>query len=283
MVENGAALLIVEDDLDIAEMLEMFFRTQEYSTRQANCGEDAVRLATDTTPDLVILDIRLPDIDGFEVASRLRENPKTAQIPIIFLTDARELADRLRGQALKADDYITKPFDLQELLTRVETALKVDRKLKPAPAAPSAQDRKTVIEHLTNALQEGKWAALIVRLTNFSEFQTAYGKIAAENLIRATGVLLQASAYEVRAGMYLGQLNTVQFGLLTLPQSLSNLKDYIRKNLDASIENFYRDQDRGQISFQGERIAVHFGELSASGLPVPTMDDLKKELERICH
>ena len=75
----------------------------------------------------MILDIRLPDIDGFEVARRLRGNRKTREIPIIFLTEKRERGDRLKGLELQADDYITKPFDIQELRLRVRNALQRSR------------------------------------------------------------------------------------------------------------------------------------------------------------
>jgi len=84
-----------------------------------NWGEDGVRACQTSRPDIVILDIRLPDIDGYEVARRLRSNRRTADIPIIFLTEKRDRSERLQGSwNLGADDYITKPFDVQELRLR---------------------------------------------------------------------------------------------------------------------------------------------------------------------
>ncbi len=84
------------------------------------CWKPAVR----RRPDLTILDIRLPDIDGYEVARRLRSNRRTEDIPIIFLTEKRNRVDRLQGLEIGADDYITKPFDIQELRLRVRNALR---------------------------------------------------------------------------------------------------------------------------------------------------------------
>ncbi|MCE7861891.1 MAG: DNA-binding response regulator, partial [Chloroflexi bacterium CFX2] len=123
MSEVKQKILIVEDDPDVAEMLTAYFRSQEYDVFTVNWGEDGVRSALQVNPELVILDIRLPDIDGYEVAYRLRKNRRTSNIPIIFLTEKRDRSDRLQGLEIGADDYITKPFDVQELRLRVRNAL----------------------------------------------------------------------------------------------------------------------------------------------------------------
>jgi DNA-binding response OmpR family regulator len=114
VAEPKNTLLIVEDDVYVADMLNAYFNVQGYKVLTAHWGEDGVKVCLSHLPDLVILDIRLPDIDGFEVARRLRENRRTQDIPIIFLTEKREREDRLEGLKLEAEDYITKPFDIQE-------------------------------------------------------------------------------------------------------------------------------------------------------------------------
>src|SRR5512141_2496317 len=124
VADTKAKILIVEDDLDVAEMLNAYFRVQGYEVFTVNWGEDGVRAAQTVLPDLVILDIRLPDIDGYEVARRVRSDRRTNEIPIIFLTEKRERVVRLQGFEVGADDYITKPFDVQELRLRVRNALK---------------------------------------------------------------------------------------------------------------------------------------------------------------
>src|SRR5664279_5308669 len=112
------SILIIEDDLDVAAMLNAFFGVQGYHSWSVSYGEEGVRACQATPPDLVILDIRLPDIDGFEVARRLRTNRRTKDIPIIFLTENKERESRLKGLELQVEDYITKPFDMQELGVR---------------------------------------------------------------------------------------------------------------------------------------------------------------------
>jgi len=124
MADVKSKILVVEDDLDVAEMLNAYFRVQGYEVFTVNWGEDGVRACQTTNPDLVVLDIRLPDIDGYEVARRLRTDRRTQDVPIIFLTEKRDRVDRLHGLELGADDYITKPFDVQELRLRVRNALR---------------------------------------------------------------------------------------------------------------------------------------------------------------
>src|SRR5512143_2761129 len=93
--------MIVEDDVDLSEMLHSYFRGQGYDVLTAAWGEDAVQLTTEHTPNLVVLDIRLPDIDGYEVCRRLRTNRRTRDIPVIFLTEQRDRVDKLQGQELR--------------------------------------------------------------------------------------------------------------------------------------------------------------------------------------
>ncbi len=110
-----ARLLIVEDDPDISNMLRIYFGGQGYDVEAAMRGGDALEKARQVMPNLIVLDIMLPDIDGYEVCRGLRMNTSTSQIPVIFLTQKDERSDRLQGLELGADDYITKPFDIDEL------------------------------------------------------------------------------------------------------------------------------------------------------------------------
>lgn len=117
-------LLIVEDDADTSEMLDTFFRGEGYETHTVAWGEEAVESCRQDPPDAVILDVRLPDIDGFEVCRRLRDSFATAHIPIVFLTERNRQLDKVTGLEIGAIDYITKPFDVRELKFRVRNALR---------------------------------------------------------------------------------------------------------------------------------------------------------------
>src|SRR3954468_24268103 len=117
-------VLIVEDDADINATLQQALRLSGYDAVGTMTGEAAFAEVQRRCPDLVLLDQMLPDIDGVEICRRLRAAPRTKRVPIIFLTARAEEESRVRGLAAGADDYVVKPFSLQELILRVRGLLR---------------------------------------------------------------------------------------------------------------------------------------------------------------
>ncbi|MFC1570563.1 response regulator [Candidatus Omnitrophota bacterium] len=117
-------ILIVEDERDIAEMIEYNLEKEGYGTVAVRTGEDALSAAKKKSPDLIILDIMLPGMDGFETCKKLKTSEITAQIPIIMLTAKSREADKVAGLEIGADDYMTKPFSPRELLARIKAVLR---------------------------------------------------------------------------------------------------------------------------------------------------------------
>ncbi len=124
-------ILLVEDDAALAELLTYNFRREEFDVQATASGEEAMLLAQEGAPDLVILDWMIESVPGIEVCRRLRRLPATANVPIIMLTARGEEADRIRGLETGADDYVTKPFSPKELMARVQAVL---RRVRPALA-----------------------------------------------------------------------------------------------------------------------------------------------------
>ena len=124
-------LLLVEDDLALAELVEYRFRGEGYAVRTTGDGDEALLLATEDVPDLVLLDWMIGGTSGIEVCRRLRRNKATAHVPIIMLTARSDEEDRVRGLEIGADDYVTKPFSPRELIARVGAVL---RRVRPALA-----------------------------------------------------------------------------------------------------------------------------------------------------
>ncbi len=117
-------ILIVEDEKDIIKMLEYNLKKEGYRILSARDGEDALDLAIKELPDLVILDLMLPGMDGLEVCKELKKEMKTAPIPVIMLTAKSQESDKVLGLELGADDYITKPFSPRELIARIKAVLR---------------------------------------------------------------------------------------------------------------------------------------------------------------
>jgi two-component system phosphate regulon response regulator PhoB len=125
-------ILVVEDEAPIQELLQFNLERKKYRVKVVDSGEEALTLASQFQPDLILLDIMLPGADGLEVCKRLKADPKTTRIPIIMLTALCEEADVVAGLELGADDYITKPFSPRVLLARVKAALRRISPLEPA-------------------------------------------------------------------------------------------------------------------------------------------------------
>ncbi|HEX8302999.1 phosphate regulon transcriptional regulator PhoB [Sphingomonas sp.] len=124
-------MLLVEDDRAIAELVTYHFKREDYEVRHTPDGEEALMLAKEAAPDIVLLDWMVEGISGIEVCRRLRRMPETANVPIIMLTARGEEEDRVRGLETGADDYVTKPFSPRELVARVGAVL---RRVRPALA-----------------------------------------------------------------------------------------------------------------------------------------------------
>ncbi len=126
-----ADLLLVEDDNALAELVRWHFEREEFSVRQTADGEEALVLASERTPDLILLDWMIENLSGIEVCRQLRARAATANVPIIMLTARGEEDDRIRGFEIGADDYVTKPFSPRELVARAHAVL---RRVRPALA-----------------------------------------------------------------------------------------------------------------------------------------------------
>ncbi len=272
MAETKPKILIVEDDLDVADMLNAYFTAQGYEVQTANWGEDAVRVCQNAPQNLVILDIRLPDIDGFEVARRLRHSRRTAGIPIIFLTEKRGRSDRLQGLELGADDYITKPFDVQELRLRVRNALQ--RAIQGAVINPVTNllEGEEVEKRLAGCFMLAEWAVLLVELENLEIFRDLYGFVSSDDVLRAVSLMISnAVRDEGSPNDFVGQYDQAEFIIITQPSRWHALRERIRSRLEQALDYFYPLKDRGRTD-QAGRLAIRIA--TATSID-PAMQDIK--------
>jgi DNA-binding response OmpR family regulator len=282
MTEAKPKLLIIEDDLDLADMLTAYFRVEGYEVVAVNQGEEGVHAYQTSHPDLVILDIFLPDMDGVEVASRLRGNHRAADIPIIFMTDKRELIDELKGLELGVDGYITKPFDVQDLRLRVRNVLRrasQDSLTNPVTGLPEG---KLVDEHLKDCLQKPEWTTLVVSLENLDTFRDIYGFVASDDVMRAVSLMLQNAIRETGTPEdFLGHIDTAVFVLITDPAVATRLENRICGRLDRSLEYFYPIKDREKSARDNKRLVFKINLLHSSDLQITTLEVLKDSIWRI--
>jgi len=279
VADKKAKILIVEDDLDVAEMLNAYFGVQGYDVVTVNWGEDGVKSCIEERPDLVILDIRLPDIDGYEVAKRLRDDRRTKEVPIIFLTEKRDRADRLHGLELGADDYITKPFDIQELRLRVRNSLErmVQNTLtNPVSGLPEGA---LVDEQLAECLQRDSHSLILVSLENLEPFRELYGFVASDDVLRAVSLMIHNAMREVgSASDFLGHLGATEFALIVSAESAPALLERVLSRLKQSLDYFYPIRDRDDAVNWDNRLAIKTAKISSCGDVAKTPTELKEKL-----
>ena len=279
MADAKPKILIVEDDLDVAEMLNAYFRVQGYEVFTVNWGEDGVRAGQSILPDLVILDIRLPDIDGYEVARRLRSDRRTNEIPIIFLTEKRERIDRLQGFEVGADDYITKPFDVQELRLRVRNALKRVNQGSLTNPVSGLPEGPLVEERLSDAIHKSGWALLHISIDHLDLFREAYGFVASDDVLRAISLMIHNTIKETGSTEdFLGHISPTNFVIVIAPANLPAFQERIRSRLEQSLDYFYPIKDREQASKKPDRLSVNVSEVQSVFGRFSSVDQLKKEL-----
>jgi signal transduction histidine kinase len=166
-VPSQPTVLVVEDEHAILEIITYLLQDEKYRVLQAPNGQAALALLKDDRPDLIISDIRMPGMDGFEFCERVRANPDFVQIPFIFLTGKDERADMRRGMGLGADDYLTKPFEPEDLLTAVRVRLSRAAETQAAIARAGSGLQDQIIQSLTHEFRTP--LSLVVGYTDLLE------------------------------------------------------------------------------------------------------------------
>ena len=207
-------ILIVDDDENICELLRLYLEKDGFETVVANDGEQAVDYAAKYTPDLILLDIMLPKLDGWQVCREIR---KSSDVPIIMLTAKGETFDKILGLELGADDYISKPFDTKEVIARIKAVL-----------------RRSSDKDKASQIQEVKYDKLRINLTNYElevngvkidtppkELELIYHLASNPNRVYTRDQLLD----EVWGFDYYGDSRTVDVHVKRLREKLENVSD----------------------------------------------------------
>lgn len=259
-------LLIVEDDPDTSEMLRVYFEAQGYRVVTAATGQGAMQVCKVEPPDLILLDVRLPDVDGFEVGQQLQEDVRTSRLPVIFVTERRGRDDRIVGLKLGAIDYITKPFDVQELRLRVRNALRrAGSQNNPVTGLPG---EKLTNDRLGLMLEREDWSALAVNIYGLDKFNEIYGFVARDDVLRAIALTLTSAVDELGSiDDFVGHPAENQFVIITVPNKVSQLRHHIEERLSQAMTYFYpiHDREAGYVqrgSEEGEKVKVPFMSLS---------------------
>jgi len=242
-----ARLLIVEDDRDISNMLQIYFKGQGYEVDVALRGSTALDKTRQSLPNLIILDIMLPDIDGFEVCRILRTHTRTSHVPVIFLTQKDERSDKLAGLELGADDYITKPFDIEELRLRVQRAITRAEQQSLTDPRSGLPAGRLIEEQLRQIIRQKNWAYMDIRIKHFEPFKETYGFVAGDDVLRFTGMLIGEVLDELgTASDFIGHAGGDSFMIVTAVEVASAVRDRLKQRFVAEVLSHYNFLDREQ-------------------------------------
>lgn len=265
---KDARVLIVEDNDEVAEMLVLFFGSRGLKVSVAPDGATALSLIREALPNLILLDVGLPDTDGYELFKKFRQSVRTRYIPVIFLTRRSRKSDRLAGLQLGADDYISKPFDLEELYLRVQNAVaRAEREnlsnphtglptgpiVREAVAAAAGQPDRTVVEF---------------HLRHTSAFRDLYGALAGSDLLRYTALLINRVLNTL--GLpddFLGQSGEERFVIITAPDRAAALRRHIVERFNADAVQHYALAERS-----GDQVKVRDAAGQERLLPLITLE-----------
>ena len=240
-------LLIVEDDFDIANMLRIYFTGQKYDVDLAPRGGDALEKTRHNLPHLIVLDIMLPDIDGFEVCRILRTNTRTSHVPIIFLTQKDERSDKLQGLELGADDYITKPFDIDELKLRVQRAIVRAEQQSLTDPRSGLPAGRLIEDQLRRIIRLKDWALMDIRLNHFEPFKETYGFVAADDVVRFTAMLLGEVVDERGSTQdFIGHAGGDNFIIITSETAAPGITARLKERFSQEVLSHYSFIDRQQ-------------------------------------
>jgi DNA-binding response OmpR family regulator len=242
---DKSKILIVEDDADTSDMLREYFNLRGYEVLTAAWGGDALELCRRLPPDVIVLDIRLPDINGYDIYQELRSNLQTSRTPIIFLTQQNRREDVITGLKLGAVDYITKPFDLEELGLRVRNVLQqTSYQSLVSPITDLPADR-LLEEQLKPLLKRAKWAVLYMGINDLTLFSEAYGFKTVDDALQAIALVLDTVVKELGTiSDFAGHLGEGNFIVITAPDRVQRIKEEVLARLGRESNDSYHFGDK---------------------------------------
>jgi diguanylate cyclase (GGDEF)-like protein len=241
----------VDDDPDVARFVEVNLRSAGYDVNVASNGEEALERAVKLRPDLVLLDVMMPKLDGFEVAQRLRRDPRTSASSIIMLTAKALSSDKVLGLSSGADDYIIKPFDPVELLARVKGTLRRAREMRALSPLTGLPGNIRIQEEIRRRVSENQpFALLYADLDHFKAYNDHYGFVRGDRAIQSLARLVTETVHEVAGPQgFVGHVGGDDFVVIVGPQLAIDVAHTLCDRFDQQVPHLYDTEDaaRGGI------------------------------------
>ena len=250
-------VLIVDDDRSLRSVIAAHLELAGFNTVAANDGPTALGMLDENSVDLVVLDVSMPVMDGYELTRRIRRHPTAAHVPIIMLTARTETIDKVEGFEAGADDYIVKPFSPQEMLARVRANIRrmtTDASLQPLTRLPGNIAIETELRRRLENHEE--WAVLYIDLDNFKAFNDVYGFVHGDEAIQLLATtLVDAIRTKGTVDDFVGHIGGDDFVIVSGPQHGIVIANEIAESFDRNVRALYHREDlqRGYIETKDRR------------------------------
>ena len=259
----GHRVLVVDDDRNLRKIISTNLELAGFTVETASDGPEALVLIEQMQADIVLLDLMMPHMDGYEVAKRIRnhQNPTVANVPIIILTAKGETEDKLRGFEAGADDYITKPFGPQELLSRVRAKIRrveVDSSLSPLTRLPGNLAIESELRRRIDSAEP--FAVIYLDLDNFKAFNDVYGFTHGDEAIQLLArVTVDVARRRGTTNDFVGHIGGDDFIVVTQSERAEEIAKEIIAEFDHDIRNLYSAKDlrAGYIETRDRRGALN--------------------------
>ncbi|MBO9324145.1 MAG: response regulator [Roseiflexus sp.] len=246
-------ILIADDEPAVRQLLELVLRSQGYEVVTTQNGDQLVRTAQEWIPDLVIIDLMMPQMDGYEAIRQLRNDTRTAHVPMLILTARSTAEDVVTGFDTGADDYVTKPFNIPELLARIRAHLRRAAQTPVHNPLTGLAGNVLLTEELKYRLKnDTPFALLYVDLDNFKAFNDTYGPARGDRLIKlVAGVLTDVIQEKGAASDFIGHIGGDDFAVLTSPERLDEICQSIIALFDMRVRDLYDPEDLARGYLRG--------------------------------
>ncbi len=246
-------ILIADDEPAVRQLLELVLRSQGYEVFVTQNGDQLVRTAQEWIPDLVIVDLMMPQMDGYEAIRQLRNDTRTAHVPMLILTARSTAEDVVTGFDTGADDYVTKPFNIPELLARIRAHLRRAAQTPVHNPLTGLAGNVLLTEELKYRLRnDASFALLYVDLDNFKAFNDTHGPARGDRLIKLVAdVLVEVVQQHGAPSDFIGHIGGDDFAVLTTPDRLDAICQGIIALFDKRVRDLYDPDDLARGYLRG--------------------------------
>ncbi|GIF71430.1 GGDEF domain-containing response regulator [Asanoa siamensis] len=279
-VNRFGLILIVDDDEDIARFVGISLKLHGFDVMHARDGQEALDVIAQVKPDLCVVDLMMPRIDGVELTRRLRADPMTAALPIIMLTAKGLTVDKVHGLTAGADDYMVKPFDTSELVARVVSTLRRNREYREVSPLTGLPGNTRIGREITDRVRSGAdYAVAYVDIDRFKSVNDVYGFGRGDEFISALARSLHRAV--TAAGLppaFLGHIGGDDFVIVCAPSQVRPLSELAVLDFEKTTDGLYdeRDGSRGYVEVRDRRNNVQRAALVTLSIGVALSSGAKR-------